>query len=41
MKLFAEPEFEIINLECRDVIVTSCTSETPHVDPTCEWELPH
>ena len=43
MKLFAEPAFEIINLEHRDIITTSCTYETPHdpVDPSCKFELPH
>ena len=46
MKLFAEPVFEIINLDNSDVIVTSptCPWETPHGpdDPTpCRFELPH
>ena len=42
MKLFADPAFEIIHLEHRDIITTSCTAETPHIDPpTCDWELPH
>ena len=41
MKFFADPVFEIINLEHRDIITTSCTYETPHEDPECSWELPH
>lgn len=43
MKLFADPAFEIINLEHRDIITTSCTWETPHEDEPddCKFELPH